>query len=144
MKRLLIFAFGLMMISCRKDEEADAAIPAEHFLTASPWVLVSFGFDDNRNDKIDVDEESIEDCQKDNTWFYYPDGTGLFEENNLSCATGIDRQPFTWRLTDDKKTIDLFHDKLLIQQLNATELVLYKELRLADGDVLKLILSFRH
>lgn len=80
------FLIGIIIItlSCSKEIDINEPVPPESLLTEKPWVLNSYGLDENRSNQIDPAEESIEDCQKDNTWHYYADGTGLFDDSSLS------------------------------------------------------------
>ncbi len=134
----------VIILSCSKETAINEPTTIDILLTEKPWILSSFGFDENRNNKVDLMEENIEDCQKDNTWYYYNDGTGLIDDKVLSCATGIDKQPFTWKLSPDKTLIDFFHDSFKILQINDTEMNLYKELTDVEGNSLKFIFVFRH
>ena len=140
------FLIGIIIItlSCSKEIDINEPVPLESLLTGKRWVLTSYGFDENRNNQIDPAEESIEECQKDNTWHYYPDGTGLFDDNTLSCATGIEKQPFTWKLVQGNTTLDFFYDSLKILKINGNEMVLFKELNEVNGNTLRLLTVFRH
>lgn len=142
-----IFLTGLLAILLSFKKEND--IPgernsADELLTQKSWILASHGLDDNGNDKIDPSEESIEDCQKDNITHFYPDGTGVFDDNTLSCGNGIDKQPFTWAFTDRETRIDFLNDSARILRLNDHELILYKELVFSNNDTVKFILTYTH
>ena len=50
--------------------------PAEN-LTQRPWRLLSYGFDHNKNGLVDIDEESIRDCEKDNSYTFNKNGSVL-------------------------------------------------------------------
>lgn len=129
----------IIIVSCTKEIVINEPEPIKSLLTEKPWLLTSYGFDENRNNQTDPAEESIEDCQKDNTWHYYPDGTGLVDDNTLSCATGIEKQPFTWKLVQDNTILDFFYDSLKILKINSHEMHLFKELNEANGNTTKLI-----
>lgn len=144
MYRILSIAIMIITLSCKKEKDEIKTTTVAELLTQKPWVLTSYGFDVNRNAQIDPAEESIEDCQKDNTWHYYADGTGLFDDNILSCATGIEKQPFTWKLVQGDTTLDFFYASPKILKIHSNEMVLYKELNDVEGKSLKLIFVFRH
>jgi hypothetical protein len=111
-----LFLMGIVAIILSFKKENDSLTEnksAAELLTQNPWMLASSGYDENRNGIIDPSEESIEDCQKDNHWYFYPDGTGLFDDNILSCANGINRQPFTWAFINNETGIDFFYDSVL-------------------------------
>ena len=113
-------------------------------LTQKPWILVSLGFDNNNDGRIDASEEAIEACQKDNITHFYVDGTGLFDDKDLSCATGIGQYPFTWAFTNHQTGIDFLYDSAAIARLNDQELVVCKELSLSTNDHVKFMLVYRH
>lgn len=142
-----IFLTGLLaiLLSCKKENDTPGqSISAADLLTQKPWILTSHGLDDNGNDKIDPSEEGIEDCQKDNITHFYPDGTGMFDDNTLSCGNGIDKQPFTWGFTDSEKGIDFLYDSVKIFRLNDHELIIYKEMIFSNNETIKFILAYRH
>ena len=89
MFRIILITIIGISISCRK-EETDKNLSVVELLTQKPWVLTSYGTDENGNGLIDAAEESIEDCQKDNTWFYYADGTGFFDELDIAINNSCD------------------------------------------------------
>lgn len=122
------------------DEDAPAIV----LLTQKPWILASLGFDNNNNGRIDPSEEAIEDCQKDNITHFYVGGTGLFDNNDRSCATGIGQYPFTWTFTNHQTGIDFLYDSAVIDRLNDQQLVVSKVLSLSNNDPIKFMLVYRH
>jgi hypothetical protein len=142
--RMIILIVLIFVTSSFRKEETNKFLSVAELLTQKPWILTSYGTDANENGLIDAGEESIKDCQKDNTWHYYMDGTGSFEDNFLSCANGIDQLPFTWKLLRNETTIDFFFDSLKILHLNEQELMLHKELNDANGHCVKFIMAFKH
>jgi len=141
------FFIGIVAIilSCKKENAiVNEPVSATEFLTQRPWILVSHGLDDNRNEKIDPSEENIEDCQKDNITHFYPDGTGMFDDNTLSCANGIHKQPFTWTFNNSETGIDFLYDSAKIFRLNEQELIIYKELVFSNNDTVKFMLIYKH
>ena len=142
-----VFLTGLLsiLLSCKKENDnGSGGRTATELLTLKPWILSSHGFDDNRNDKIDDTEESIEDCQKDNITHFYRDGTGLSDDHTISCGTGIDKDAFTWVLTHAETRIDFLYDSLKILRLTERELVLCKELVFSNNDTIKFIVTYKH
>ena len=120
LKLIIIAAFA---IACSKDSASDGKTP-EQLLTQRSWKLVSHGFDNNDNNKIDPDEETVEDCERDNVYNFYVNGTGLVEENILHCTNGISDFSFNWRFADRQKTLDLFFATLHILKMDEEELIL--------------------
>jgi hypothetical protein len=142
--RIFLPAIVAIILSCKKENDTlNEKIPATELLTQKPWVLASHGFDNNRNN-IDPSEDGIDDCQKDNITHFYTDGTGLVDDNILSCAKGIDRQPFTWFFINSETGIDFLLDTVKLFRLNEQELILYKELIHSNGDTIKFMSIYRH
>ena len=143
--RILLTGILTILLSCKKEKDTlNEKAPAIVLLTQKPWILASHGFDDNNNGRIDLSEEAIEECQEDNITHFYVDGTGMFDDNTLSCATGIDKQPFTWTFTDSESGIDFLYDSARIARLNDEELIIYKELTFSNNDAVKFILIYKH
>lgn len=143
--RILLTALFLILLSCKKEiDTRNEKVPAIELLTQKPWTLISHGLDSNGNDKIDPAEESIEDCQEDNITNFYPDGTGLFDDNAISCGIGIEKEAFVWAFTDTETGIDFLYDSLRILRLTDHELIFYKELILSTNDKVKFILMYTH
>jgi len=142
---MILTGFICILLSCKKENNIRSeGRTATELLTLKPWILGSHGFDDNGNDKIDDSEESIEDCQKDNITSFYRDGTGLFDDNSISCGTGIDKEAFTWAFTHAETGIDFRYDTVKILRLTDRELVLCKEFAFSNNDPLKFIITYKH
>jgi hypothetical protein len=77
-------------------------------LTQKPWTPVSYGYDDNQDGSIDGFEESITDCEKDDHYGFGIDGSGFFDDKNISCGNGISEMPFTWRFINEETLVFLF------------------------------------
>jgi hypothetical protein len=142
-----VFLTGLLsiLLSCKKENDTGSGgRTATELLTLKPWILSSHGFDDNRNDKIDDAEESIEDCQRDNITHFYRDGKGLFDDHTISCGTGIDKESFTWVFTHAETRIDFLYDSVKVLRLTDRELILCKELVVSNNDRVKYIVTYKH
>lgn len=143
--RILLTGLTLVLLSYKKENHGlKEKVPAIELLTQKPWILASHGLDDNGNDQIDPAEEGIEDCQRDNTTKFYPDGTGLFDDNAISCGTGVDNAGFNWAFTERKTEIDFRYDSLGILRLTDHELVLCKVLISSNNDNVKFIIRYTH
>jgi hypothetical protein len=143
--RVLLTGLLSILLGCKKENGIGSGNRnATELLTLKSWTLSSHGFDDNRNNKIDPGEESIEDCQKDNITHFYRDGTGLFDDNTISCGTGIDKEAFTWVFTHAETRIDFLYDSVKILRLTYRELVICKELAFSNNDTVKFIVTYKH
>ena len=139
LKLIIIAAFA---IACSKESNDDPKTPVQ-LLTQRPWKLVSHGFDNNHNNKIDPDEEAIEDCEKDNSYNFYVNGTGLVEENLLKCTNGISEFSFNWRFADGQKTLDFFFAALHLVKMDEEQMILAGDEN-ANGQTPKHLGIYRH
>jgi hypothetical protein len=114
-----------------------------NLLTQQPWVLCGYGYDINYNGKIDEQEESITECEKDNVCIFYANGSGMLSDNKVSCGNGIAEQPFAWKFTDNETTLDIGFEKMRVLRLNENELVVYRHVNRANKVPLKLITVFK-
>ena len=113
-------------------------------LTHEVWILAGYGYDENGNGSVDVPEQSIRDCEKDNRYNFFAGGKGLFEENNISCGNGISEMPFSWKFREGEQAIDFITGIAKILRLTESELVLSRETVNASGQPVKLLIVFRH
>lgn len=121
---ILQFALPVLLavtLSCKKDTEEKSVT---QLLTQKTWTLVSYGYDHNANGIIDAAEESIRDCDKDNSYSFNTDGTGVVEDNSFSCGNGISEMPFTWKFTNNETTIDFLTGIVSILRLNDGQLII--------------------
>jgi len=120
---LKLIVFALLAFACSKETINDGKTQ-EQLLTQKHWKLVSHGFDNNGNNKIDIDEEIVQDCEQDNTYNFYVNGTGVVEENLLKCSNGVSEFHFNWRFIDGQKTLDFYFAALQILKMDEEELIL--------------------
>ena len=119
--KLVLPVLFTITLSCKKDIDKKSAT---QLLTQKTWTLVSYGYDHNANGIIDAAEESIRDCDKDNSYTFDTDGTGIVDDNTLSCGNGISEMPFTWKLANNETTIDFLTGIAAILQLNEEQLII--------------------
>lgn len=135
-----------LSVSCSKSEAEPVPVPKspKELLTQKEWVLTGFGFDDNKNGIIDMNEDMSEECHRDNLYLFNRDGSGLYRENVKSCNNGITEQPFTWKLHKNDKEIDFLSGTLQVQKITEQEMVLFNEIPLADGSSMILLFAYKH
>ena len=109
-------------------------------LTQKPWRLLSYGFDHNKNGLVDIDEESIRDCQKDNSYTFNKNGSGVVAENAMICNTNDPLNQFAWTLTNNDTVLDFYYGKAYIIKLDTDNL----DITSSSTDDIKLLLIFRH
>ena len=98
--QLICIMFFTLFISCQKQNINDLKSPVL-IITGQPWLLWGYGYDENNNGIIDDFEDKIKECEKDNTYYFNKDGTGLYLDNEISCGNGIDESAFQWKLTNN-------------------------------------------
>ena len=137
-----LIVFALFATACAKESEPVEKTP-EQLLTQKQWKLVSHGFDTNNNQKIDPSEEMAEDCEKDNDYIFYANGTGIVEDNVLKCTNGVSDFSFNWKFVNGQKTLDIFYAILHIQKMNEDELILISD-DATNGQAARHISIYRH
>jgi hypothetical protein len=123
---MLSIAVLLMLSGCRKNKDKapeKEKTPLE-LLTQKKWIFNSFGFDDNKNKKIDTEEEMIRDCEKDNSFEFFTDLTAVAKDNQNTCGAGNPVNNFTWKFTDGASKILIEGNAASIVTLNEDSLVL--------------------
>jgi len=113
--------------------------PAEN-LTQKPWRLLSYGFDRNKNGLVDIDEESIRNCEKDNSYTFNKDGSGVVAENAIICDANDPVNQFAWTLTNNDTVLDFYYGKANIIKLDADNLYIAS----SSTDDIKLLLIYGH
>ena len=113
--------------------------PTEN-LTQKPWRLLSYGFDHNKNGLVDIDEESIRDCEKDNSYTFNKDGSGVVAENTMICDANDPVNQFAWTLTNNDSVLDFYYGKANIIKLDSDNLYITSP----NNDDIKLLLIYGH
>lgn len=136
---LLYLIVIVVISSCGKDD-SDEHLPANatEILTAGPWKLISYGYDSNNNELVDIDEDAIRDCDKDNIYTFNTDGSGIITENERICSGREPTNPFNWLLKNNDTEIDLYFGKAFIVKLTVDILIISN----VDTDPVKLLLIY--
>jgi hypothetical protein len=113
-------------------------------LTQKTWTLVSYGYDHNHNDTIDLPEECIIDCNKDDSYGFCADGTGFYSDNILSCGNGITELSFKWKFIRTGIAIDFLPGTAIVQSLTGEQLVIRSTAKTNSGQPVQQIQVFRH
>lgn len=141
--RLMILAILALNTACKKENTAIQKSAVE-LLTQKEWILSGYGFDDNKNGVIDNAEESIRDCEKDNTSLFRTNGTGGQFDNTLSCGNGISEQSFTWKFIKGEKALDFTTGIADILKLDENELIIYHDLTDVNGQFARFMVLYTH
>ena len=128
-----------MIAACKKEKETVEKSPVQ-LLTVKEWTLFSVGFDDNNNGVIDINEEMIKDCQRDNTIKFNSDGRGQFLDKGISCG-GPMESSFGWKFINNHTGIEIEASFVSVLKLDENEFIYTPEL---DGVTTKFIIRYRH
>ena len=131
----------IAIASCKKNENRNPLPPsAEEMLIEKPWKLISYGYDYNRNGMIEINEELIKDCDKDNTYLFNKDRSGIISENSKICDGNDPISQFDWALTDNDAVLDFYFGKAYILKLSNESLWISD----SNSDQVKFILVYGH
>lgn len=117
----------LLLNACKKEKDHPEPEKKKTFvelLTQQKWILAGYGFDDNNNKRIDDTENMIQDCQRDNSYEFFGDSTGVVKENEKVCDAGAPVTNFTWSLATGSKELILSFNPATIEHLDEVSLVL--------------------
>jgi hypothetical protein len=136
----LLFVSALVAGCDKNDDVDDGGKSPELLLTQKVWIFSSAGFDDNNNGVIDAQEETIRDCDRDNTFLFKTNGTGIFNENALTCG-GPAEGNFTWKFGADHTQFDIGGNRASILALTESELVYSPQI---EWHTAPFIITYRH
>jgi hypothetical protein len=132
---ILLIAVLSVTFACKKEKHKapeEKKTPLK-LITQKKWISSSFGFDDNKNGKIDGAEEMIRDCETDNTVEFFTDSTGVGKENQKTCGNGNPVNPFKWQFDGTNKIL-IENNSATIVTLNEDSLVLLYHIQyVVDG-----------
>lgn len=122
--KLVIAGLFSMIVSCKKENDKIAGQKSvTELLTQKEWILTAAGFDDNKNGVLDDMENSIQDCQEDNSYTFNIGGTGAALDNAVSCGTPVNNN-FDWKLLHNDTKLEIESEPMFILRLNENELIL--------------------
>jgi hypothetical protein len=137
--RLVFIALILATMACKKQNAATGeGNSTTQLLTKKVWILHAVGFDDNHNGILDVGENVIQECQKDNSYQFSISGTGSIKENAIVCNPPGNND-FNWTLVDDS-VLTIGFQEIVILNLSETEMLLQPEI---PGLAVNFLMSYR-
>src|SRR5690349_4041072 len=101
---LLTFALSIIFLSCSKDDD-DVSFNKDA-LTNGSWKLSGYMTDNQKDGTYEENTYAmLAGCEKDNTYTFHADGTGIFDEGPTKCLD-LEPQtaPLSWSFTDGKFT----------------------------------------
>ena len=151
----MIFSLCLAAFaSCSKGDDDDGEPTPTQLLTTVPWKYDNAGIDANGDGTIDtaLPDGTIEDCDKDNTYTFQPDGTGTMDEGATKCDPSNPQSiPFQYSLNSNASVIN-FPDTVItgisgdvaIKKLTATQLVLSKSIEIGIPIPVTVVVELKH
>ena len=137
--RIVFIALILATVACKKQKTTmDEENSTTQLLTKKVWILHAIGFDGNHNGILDVGENVIQDCQKDNSYQFNISGTGTIKENAIVCNPP-GNNTFNWTLVDDS-VLTIGFQEMSILNLSEAEMLLQPEI---PGLAVNFLMSYR-
>ncbi|MBC6493199.1 hypothetical protein BC349_19260 [Flavihumibacter stibioxidans] len=122
--------FSVLLSACSKNDDSPAKTKTE-LLTASLWKIASVGVDLDKNGTVDL-PYSLETCEKDNTFKFNTNGTGISDEGPTKCdASDPQTEDFTWAFKSGETILyiaipnSLISGDTVIKTLDNTKLEVY-------------------
>ncbi|HEX9513647.1 MAG TPA: lipocalin family protein [Puia sp.] len=121
--------------ACKKNTSASSDNTSRTTLiTAASWKFDSAGIDLNKDGIIDVVDTTLLPCQKDNTYTFNKDSTGVMDEGATKCnSTDPQTTAFTWSFSGTGQSViksnanPLLANGINIFSMTSTKMVLYKD-----------------
>jgi hypothetical protein len=121
--------------ACKKNTSSSNTSSRTTLITEASWKFDSSGIDQNKDGIIDVvDTTSILPCQKDNTYTFNKDSTGIMDEGATKCnSTDPQTTAFTWSFSGTGQSViksdanPILANGINILSMTSTKMVLYKD-----------------
>ena len=141
-----VFAFPLFFACSKKDNKP--AKTKTDLLVQLNWKYDNSGFDTDKNGTIDQNDPQ-DACITDNIYTFHSDGTGVADEGATKCDPNDPQTvSFTWELKTNDTILnagDLSDNTdATILSLDDNHLVVYEDIDLGGGVVLRYISIFKH
>jgi hypothetical protein len=151
----IVFSFGSLMVfnSCSKSSSSSSTPTRTQLLSKAAWKLDTSGIDLDKDGGIDAVPGftvTIPACQKDNTYLFNKDSTGVLDEGPTKCnASDPQSTVFTWYLSNNQTVLNgtinasFGSGSLGVFSMTDTKMVLYKDTSY-QGQKFWYILSLKH
>ena len=132
---LIVLASITIWTACTKNSSSSTEPSSRTtIITEGSWKIDTAGVDTDKNGTIDIGDSTLLSCQKDNTYTFLKDSTGIADEGPTKCnSTDPQSTPFTWNFSGTgQSVIKSSADPLLANGINifsmtSTQIVLYKD-----------------
>lgn len=120
--------------ACKKSSSSSDNTSRTTLITEASWKFDSAGVDQNKDGIIDVLDTTLLSCQKDNTYTFNKDSTGVMDEGATKCnSTDPQTTSFTWSFIGTGQSViksdanPLLANGINIFSMTSTKMVLYKD-----------------
>lgn len=115
--------------ACSRNGGTEQNTPDEtdtiSMLVKVPWNIVEMGYDLDENGTIELPHESsLNDCDRDNRYYFYADGQGKVDEHLNVCSGHNNEYPFRWAFDSTRTHIFINGLPMRIEKLDRRNLVL--------------------
>ena len=145
---IALFVFGtfslVALISCKKNSTTMVTASRTQLLTQQAWKSGLHGLDVNNNGIIDPSENDMPNCQTDDQYSFYSNGTGLYSSGVLKCASDDSTTNFTWALSNNDTQLTIFAFTQTVSKLDNNTLEVYYEDQNSTGQTVKYITTYKH
>jgi hypothetical protein len=149
---LLALASLTIWTACKKNSSSSTDTNARTTLiTEASWKFDASGADFNKDGIIDIiDSTTILPCEKDNTYTFLKDSTGIADEGATKCnSTDPQTTAFTWSFSGTGQSViksdadPLLASGISIFSMTSTKMVLYKDTTVS-GIPLWYVVNLKH
>jgi hypothetical protein len=132
---LIVLASLTIWTACKKNSSSSTDTNSRTTLiTEGSWKFDSAGVDLNKDGIIDIVDTTLLPCQKDNTYTFLKDSTGVADEGATKCkSTDAQTTAFTWSFSGTGQSViksdadPLLANGINIFSMTSTKMVLYKD-----------------
>ena len=142
---LKLFAFLIAVTigtACSKNETKKSN---SELIAQGTWKFASAGLDSDKNGTVDMEDGSIEPCEKDNIATFNIGGTGSYDEGATKCDISAPQtKAFTWQFKNAEKELEFDGDTFTIFSISDTQLKVYFEGDPGNGTILRYLIIMTH
>jgi hypothetical protein len=140
---MISFFSFILFISCSKEDNTIERNTV--LLIQESWKFDRYGLDENNNGVVDDTENSMFDCEADDTFTFNANGTGVFAGGTIPCSIG---EPltisFNWSFSNNGTELAIFAAPEKINKLDENVLEVYYMDQNSQGQPVKYIRTFKH
>ena len=133
-KTIKFFTLVLAVASLAACSKKGTTKSKTELLTQSAWKYASAGIDTDKNGTVDVEDGSINSCEKDNSATFITGGTGSYDEGATKCSPSDPQTTtFTWQFKNEEKELEFDGDIYQLLSIDENNIKLYYDIVLGDN-----------